>query len=88
GITLRGTEFSVHGNVVLAPDGLIFLALQFPSPSGRVAALFRPLSEAAAEQYAPKITHYGKYGSLVFTGGALLYKGTAPPTAGEGAVDF
>lgn len=88
GFALHGTEFSVHENEVLAPDGLLFLVLQRPVPSGRVAALFQPLSEAAAEQYASKITHYGKYGSLVFTGGAIRYKGTAPPTAGEGAVDF
>jgi hypothetical protein len=87
GITLHGTEISVHEVVVHAPDGLIFLVLQFPAPSGRVAALFQPLS-AAAEQYASKITHYGKYGSLVFTGGKIRYKGTIPPSAGESAVSF
>jgi hypothetical protein len=88
GITLRDTEFSVHEEAVHAPDGLLFLVLQFSSPPGRVAALFQPLSATAAEQYASKITHYGKYGSLVFTGGSIRHKGTIPASAGESAVCF
>jgi hypothetical protein len=84
GIAVDGTAFSVDKEAVGAPDGLLFLVLPFPAPSGRVAALFQPLSEAAAEQYTSKITHYGKYGSLVFTGGAIRYKGTiAPPMPPE-----
>jgi hypothetical protein len=84
GIAVNGTGFSLDKEAVGAPDGLLFLVLPFPAPSGRVAALFQPLSEAAAEQYTAKITHYGKYGSLVFTGGANRYKGTiAPPMPPE-----
>jgi hypothetical protein len=84
GIAVNGTSFSVDKETVGAPDGLLFLVLPFPDSSGRVAALFQPLSEAAAEQYTSKITHYGKYGSLVFTGGAIRYKGTiAPPMPPE-----
>lgn len=79
GIAVNGTGFSLDKEAVSAPDGLLFLVLPFPQPSGRVAALYQPLSEAAAEQYTPKITHYGKYGSLVFTGGANRYKGTVAP---------
>lgn len=77
-ITLRAAGFSLREDVVSAPDGLLFLVLLRPAPAGRVAALFRPLSETAAEQYAAKITHYGKYGSLVFTGGTIRHKGTIP----------
>jgi Peptidase family M1 domain len=88
GVALHGTEFSVQKDMVHAPDGLLFLVLQFPAPSERVAALFQPLSAAAAEQYAPKITHYGTYGSLVFTGGVIRHKGTIPPSSGESAVNF
>jgi hypothetical protein len=77
-ITLRAAGFSIREDVVSAPDGLLFLVLKRPAPAGRVAALFRPLSETAAEQYTAKITHYGKYGSLVFTGGAIRHKGTLP----------
>ena len=88
GSTLQDTEFSVHEDAVHAPDGLLFLVLKYPAPSGRVAALFQPLSAAAAEQYTPKITHYGRYGSIVFSGGAIRHKGTIPPSSGESAVDF
>jgi hypothetical protein len=88
GITLHDTEFSVHEEVVHAPDSLLFLVLKFPAPSGRVAALFQPLSATAAEQYVSKITHYGKFGSLEFTGGAIRHKGIIPPYSGESAVAF
>ncbi|MBK5275197.1 MAG: M1 family peptidase [Desulfuromonadales bacterium] len=88
GIALHGKEFSVQDDVMKAPDGLLFLVQQHPASSERVAALFQPLSEAAAEQYAPKITHYGKYGSLTFTRGAIRHKSTIMPTAGATSVRF
>jgi aminopeptidase N len=88
GIILRATGFSAHEDAVHAPDGLLFLVLPSPGPTGRVTALFQPLSEAAAEQYSSKITHYGTYGSLVFSGGAIRHKGAFPPSAGESRVDF
>jgi hypothetical protein len=87
-ITLYDTGFSVEEVVVHAPDGLLFLVLQPSAPSGRVVALFKPLSEAAADLYAPKITHYGKYGSLVFTGGSISRKGTILPSGDGSAVGF
>jgi len=82
GVQSAGSGFSADGVSYPAPDGLLFLVLKLPV-SGQVAALFQPLSEAAAQQYAPKITHYGKFGHLVFAGGAVRSKGTVP--AGEGA---
>jgi aminopeptidase N len=84
GVAVNGTGFSVNKEAMGAPDGLLFLVVPFPDSSGRVAALFQPLSDAAAERYTSKITHYGKYGSLVFTGGAIRNKGTiAPPMPPE-----
>jgi hypothetical protein len=88
GIALHDTEFSIHEEVLHAPDGLLFLVLQRPAASGRVAALFQPLSATAAEQYASKITHYGKFGSLVFTGGVIRHKGINTPSSRESAVGF
>ena len=73
---------------VQAPDGLLFLVLPSSTPVGRITVLFQPLSEAAAEKYVSKITHYGKYGSLAFTGGAIRHKGTVPVSAGGSRVDF
>jgi hypothetical protein len=88
GITVHGAKFSVQEDTVHAPDGLLFLVLQVSNSPGRVVALFHSLSTEAAEKYTSKITHYGKYGSLVFTGGAIRYKGTMPPSAGSISVDF
>ena len=88
GIELQDSGFSVPEADVHAPDGLLFLVLKYPEPSGQVAALFRPLSAASAEKYAPKITHYGRYGSLVFSNGSIPHKGTMPPSAGVSVVDF
>jgi aminopeptidase N len=88
GITLSATGFSVNDESLQTPDGLLFLVLPFHVPSGRIAALFQPLSETAAEQYSSKITHYGKYGALVFTGGAIRHKSIIAPSAGVSRVDF
>ena len=88
GITLRAGGFSVKEDAVQTPDGLLFLVLPSPAPTGRISALFLPLSEAAAEQYSSKITHYGTFGSLVFSGGAIRHKGTIPTSSGGSRVDF
>ena len=88
GVTLASTGFSIDGVPYAAPDGLLFLVLPFPGNSGRVAALFEPLSDAAAAQCAPKITHYGKYGYLAFAGGANRRKGTAPAVDDRSVVQF
>ena len=73
-----GQGVSGEGTAVARGDGLLFLVLQRQSPSKGVVALFQPLSEASAQQYGPKVTHYGKYGYLIFSGGANRHKGTAP----------
>ena len=85
GVLLAGNGFSADGVRYPEPDGLLFLVLPHALASGRVAAIFQPLSEAAAALYGPKITHYGKYGYLVFAGGANRRKGTAA-TADRGVV--
>jgi hypothetical protein len=87
GVTLGRDEFSLNNEVIRAPDGLLFLALQFPA-SKRFAALFQPLSEAAAGQYLSKITHYGTYGSLVFSGGGVRHKEKLPSPGGGSSIDF
>lgn len=69
-------------------DSLLFQVLMRPAPDKGVVALFLPGSERAALQYAPKVTHYGKYGSLYFAGGVNRRKGTAAPAAGGVVVRF
>jgi aminopeptidase N len=82
-VTIAGDSFSVEGETFAAPDAAMLVVMKRPGNSGRFAALFQPLSEQAAAQYAPKITHYGKYGYLVFAGGGNRGKGT-PAAAGGG----
>lgn len=69
-------------------DSLLFQVLKRPAPETGVVALFLPGSERAALQYAPKVTHYGKYGSLYFAGGVNRSKGTAVSASGGVAVRF
>jgi len=83
GVEFSPSGFSVAGVPYPAPDALLFLVQKLPGEPQRVAALYQPLSEAAARLYTAKITHYGKYGQLVFAGGVNRSKGTSPP--GEGA---
>jgi hypothetical protein len=65
----------VNEAAVQGPDGLLFLVLRSPAQAGRITALFLPLSEAAAEKYVSKITHYGKYGSLLLQEEPSVIKG-------------
>lgn len=88
GIQVADKAFSLDGVTFSEPDSLLLLVLQRPTASGGVAALFQPLSEAAAVQYAPKITHYGKYGYLAFSGGANRRKGTVAAPDGGVVVDL
>jgi len=87
GIASTAGAFSLGGVSYAAPDALLMLVMQRGPASERVAALFQPLSEAAATRYAPKITHYGKYSYLVFTDGANRSKGTATAPFAGVAVD-
>ncbi|MBJ6801401.1 M1 family metallopeptidase [Geomonas propionica] len=69
-------------------DMLRFAVLQRSAPAKGVVAIFEPGSQAAAAVYGPKVTHYGKYGYLLFSGGANRRKATAPPSDGEVMVRF
>jgi len=86
GIELGQGGFSLDGVSFSGSDALLMLVLQ--REGGRVAALFQPLSQPAAEQYAPKIMHYGKYGYLAFAGGSNRRKGVAAATDASVAVEL
>ncbi|WP_328760145.1 M1 family metallopeptidase [Geomonas azotofigens] len=70
------------------PDSLRFTVLQRRAPAKGVVALFEPGSAAAAAQYGPKVTHYGKYGVLFFSGGTNRRKATAAAADAEVVVRF
>lgn len=88
GVRLEADGFKLDGSSFAGPDGLLLLVLARPQAPGKVAALFLPLSESAASQYAPKITHYGKYGFLAFAGGSNRRKGTAAAADRKVSVDL
>ena len=74
GFRLDGTRFGDPG------DLLLLVTRQRGTP-GLVGALFLPLSPVAAERALPKISHYGSYATLVFSGGVNRHKGRVPQQA-------
>lgn len=87
-ISLSERGFVAQGKEFTGEDDLLLVVGENRMAPGKVAALFLPLSEKGAERYVPKITHYGKYGYLVFSGGQNRGKGTFMPETGPGVVRF
>lgn len=87
-VTVSPKGFAVAGESFDAPGDALFAVIGHPSDRGRVAALFLPLSGAAAEACVTKITHYGKYGYLVFSGGVNRKKGVLPAEGGGTVYNF
>lgn len=85
--TIAPDRFSIEGKSFSGPDSLFFLVLKRPLQD-RISALFHPLSGEAADKYAYKITHYGKYGYLVFSEGGNRLKGGTRPPAGASTVEL
>lgn len=69
-------------------DSLLFVVLKRHSPRTGVVALFQPESRVAAEKYAGKITHYGKYGFLIFSAGSIRNKGTGTADVEGGSINL
>ncbi|HEY6874696.1 MAG TPA: M1 family aminopeptidase [Geobacteraceae bacterium] len=81
-------RFAVGRDTFDKPGDALFAVTAHPSERERVAALFLPLSEEAAAACVMKITHYGTYGYLVFTGGTNRKKGLFPAAGGGTTVNF
>jgi hypothetical protein len=79
GIGATPKEFTVEGEHYRDFYDLLFVVTRHPLTARGTTALFLPLSPDAAEKYAVKITHYGKYGYLAFSGGENRRKGTFSP---------
>lgn len=77
-ITLAKDGFTVEGESFDQSGDAMFCVFQHPVTEGKIAALFFPLSKAAADAALPKITHYGKYSTLVFENGVNRIKTTWP----------
>ena len=71
-------RFSLKGETFAAAGDALFLVTENPARPGAVTGLFLPLSDRAGAAAAPKITHYGRYGYLVFHNGDNRLKGQFP----------
>lgn len=79
GLALGPRAFTLEGAVYDAPGDALFVVLAHPADTGRVRAVFLPLSPEAAAQAGRKIPHYGKYGYLAFSSGTNKSKGIWEP---------
>ena len=74
-ITADSRGFSVDGKQFTAQNDSLLVVTRNPVDPEHAVALYFPLSEAAAAAAVRKITHYGKYGYLVFSGAENRAKG-------------
>jgi hypothetical protein len=88
GMAVTRTGFAVEHESFTAPDDALFAVAARPSGPERVTALFVPLSARAADACVTRISHYGKYGYLVFSGGQNRIKGMQPAAGGRTTVNF
>lgn len=79
GVSLTRDGFVLEGQTFGDPSEAFFAVLSYPS--GRLGAVFHPLSPRAAEEVAGKLTHYGRYSYLGFRAGKNEVKGIWPVTA-------
>lgn len=88
GVTMTPSGFAVGNETFSSRDDALLVVTAHPSVQGRVAALFMPLSRSAADACAAKITHYGRYGYLVFSRGDNRLKGLLPAAGNGMEVNF
>lgn len=88
GVVVQGGRFSVGEERYAGPGEALFAVGRSQGDPARTAALFFPLSPEAAEACVLKITHYGRYGVLVFDNGENRRKETLPPASGGSVMEF
>ena len=86
GLTVNRGSFVMEGRTFAGPSDAFFGV--FSQTAGRLLALFLPLSPASAEEVAGKITHYGRYSYLAFSGGRNEIKGNWPVTGSPLMVEW
>ncbi|HEY3309074.1 MAG TPA: M1 family aminopeptidase [Desulfuromonadaceae bacterium] len=87
-LKISATGFALDGNEYSQPRDLLFMVMPRATATERISALFLPLSKEAAQQYALKITHYGRYSYLVFSNGENRHKGLFPAGSVGSVVKF
>lgn len=87
-VSLSPRSFSVEGS---SGADCLFLAFADPVRKGKITALFLPVPGTADDSIltaARKITHYGKYSFLTFSGGVIREKGIWEVTRSPLVFDF
>jgi hypothetical protein len=87
-VAVSGNGFTIDRQTFSHSRDALFMVTRHPTEKERVAALFFPLSAAAAADCALKITHYGKYSYLAFAAGENRRKGIMPVPSGVGDIVF
>jgi hypothetical protein len=86
-MTADSMGFSIDGKQFADREDSLVVVTRNPVDPKHAAALYFPLSEPAAAAAVRKITHYGKYGYLVFSGAENRARGMLTPSKdGSGAV--
>lgn len=88
GLGVGQGSFVVNNVRYSAANDLLFLVTRQRPVPGQVSALLLPLSPAAVESALQKISHYGNYATLVFSGGVNTYKGRVSQQPAGGLVNF
>jgi hypothetical protein len=79
GLRLGEIDPGAGDRAVLRADLAFFGVFAHPRSAGRVVALYLPPPGPQAEAVAAKITHYGRFGYLVFEDGQNREKKVLPP---------
>jgi hypothetical protein len=87
-VELAERSFVVNNERFSGAGDLLFLVTRQQRDPDRIAALLLPLSPAAAGGTLPKISHYGNYATLVFSGGSNRYKERVPQQPAAALVSF
>jgi len=91
GLSLSPDGFSLDGTFSSEKADSLFLVINDRDRSGKITALFLPVSGADADSIATaarKITHYGQYSYLTFLRGTNQEKGTWEVSRSPLIVDF
>ncbi len=80
-VRLTRQSFDLEGVAFSDPADAFFGVFEQPGAGRRTTALFFPLSSEHADRVARKITHYGSYSYLAFSGGQNRIKGVWPTLA-------
>ncbi len=88
GSAVASSDFTVGGERFGSEGDSLFMVGSRQGEPSRVAGLFLPLSTGAARACVLKITHYGRFGLLVFSKGDNRKKEIVVPDEGKSVVAF